>query len=76
MNLAELEAGRAARVISLDNVPVVAKKKLMVMGVLPNTEVKIVRFAPMGDPIQLRVRGFDVAVRKSLATAIEVTTDA
>ncbi len=44
----------------------------MVMGLLPNTEVTLIRRAPMGDPIQVEVRGISLAVRESIASSIEV----
>ncbi|WP_140198561.1 FeoA family protein, partial [Vibrio parahaemolyticus] len=47
-------------------------KKLMVMGLLPNTEVKVIRRAPMGDPLQVEVRGVSVALRETIAQKIEV----
>lgn len=48
------------------------RKKLMVMGVLPNTPVTVIRRAPMGDPLQLEVRGVSLAVRETIANDIEV----
>ncbi|EEZ41461.1 putative ferrous iron transport protein A [Photobacterium damselae subsp. damselae CIP 102761] len=44
----------------------------MVMGLLPHTEVAVVRLAPLGDPLQIRVRGVDIALRKQIAESIEV----
>ncbi|GAK23608.1 ferrous iron transport protein A [Vibrio sp. JCM 19052] len=44
----------------------------MVMGLLPNTEVKVIRRAPMGDPLQVEVRGVSVALREAIAQNIEV----
>ncbi|MEZ8142215.1 ferrous iron transport protein A [Enterovibrio sp. FF113] len=72
MKLSELKPGLTGQVLSLSNVPSIPRKKLMAMGLLPDTEVRIIRLAPMGDPIQVRVRGCDIALRKSLASQIEV----
>ena len=44
----------------------------MVMGMLPNTPVSVIRVAPLGDPLQVRVRGVDIALRKQLAESIDV----
>ncbi len=52
--------------------PAVTRKKLMVMGLLPRTEITVVRLAPLGDPLQVRVRGVDIALRKQIAENIEV----
>ncbi|SFP59966.1 ferrous iron transport protein A [Enterovibrio norvegicus] len=76
MKLAELKPGLSGRVTSLANVPVIPRKKLMAMGLLPDTQVTVVRIAPMGDPIQVRVRGCDIALRLSLAENIEVLNNA
>jgi ferrous iron transport protein A len=45
----------------------------MEMGVVPGVAVRIVKTAPFGDPIQIRVRGYSLAMRKSEAEAIEVS---
>ncbi len=44
----------------------------MVMGMLPKTEVTLIRRAPMGDPLQVEVRGVSIAIRESIAEQIEV----
>ncbi|TOP23835.1 ferrous iron transport protein A [Vibrio parahaemolyticus] len=56
----------------LDGLSSDVRKKLMVMGLLPNTEVKVIRRAPMGDPLQVEVRGVSVALRETIAQKIEV----
>ena len=45
----------------------------MEMGVIPGVGVEVLKAAPFGDPIQVRVRGYSLAVRKNEAAAIEVT---
>ncbi|WP_028024992.1 FeoA family protein [Enterovibrio calviensis] len=76
MKLSELKPGLNGQVVSLSSVPSIPRKKLMAMGLLPDTDVQVIRLAPMGDPIQIRVRGCDIALRKSLANQIEVTANA
>ena len=72
MTLADLPIGTRAKVksVSGDN-PV--SKRLMEMGVVPGVSVRIVKAAPFGDPIEIRVRGYSLAMRRSEAGAIEVT---
>lgn len=72
MKLSELKDGESAKVLAFSNLTLELRKKLMVMGVLPNTDLKVIRRAPMGDPIQVRVRGMSLAVRKNIASEIEV----
>ncbi|KLV11270.1 MULTISPECIES: FeoA family protein [Photobacterium] len=72
MKLSELSCGSEGIVTGMSGLSAATRKKLMVMGVLPNTPVAVVRVAPLGDPIQIRVRGVDIALRKQLAEDIEV----
>ncbi len=72
MKLSKLDNGQTGRIQSLDALDAGTRKKLMIMGVLPNTEVRLIRTAPMGDPLQIEVRGVSLAIRKSMAEQIEV----
>jgi Fe2+ transport system protein FeoA len=46
--------------------------RLREMGVLPGTPVTLVRTAPMGDPIEIKVRGYHLTLRKSEADHVDV----
>ncbi len=46
--------------------------RLMEMGMLPGAVVEVVRLAPLGDPIDLKVRGYHLSIRKHEAGMIEV----
>ena len=48
------------------------KKRLMEMGLVRGTPVEIVRFAPMGDPVDIHVRGYHLSLRLAEAATIEV----
>ncbi|OCH11251.1 FeoA family protein [Aliivibrio fischeri] len=72
MNLAQLESGKKAVVTDMSLLPTDTRKKLMVMGILPHTEIAILRKAPMGNPLQISVRGTSLAIRKNLAEQITV----
>ena len=47
--------------------------RLLEMGLVPGTPVEVVRLAPLGDPMDLRVRGFHLSVRKAEAAHVLVT---
>ena len=47
-------------------------RRLMEMGLLPGTRVEVRRVAPLGDPIELRLRGYALCIRRAEAAAIEV----
>ncbi|WP_165311945.1 FeoA family protein [Vibrio ziniensis] len=72
MKLSDLNDGDRGTVLAMNGLSNEVRKKLMVMGLLPNTEVKLIRRAPMGDPLQVEVRGIALAVRESIASSIEV----
>jgi ferrous iron transport protein A len=48
------------------------RQRLLDLGLIPETEVKFVRYAPMGDPIEIRVGLTNVAIRKSEAETVIV----
>ncbi|MCS7082893.1 MAG: ferrous iron transport protein A [Bacteroidetes bacterium] len=49
-----------------------ATVRLLEMGLLEGTEVQVVRFAPLGDPMEIRVRGYLLSIRRREAEAVEV----
>ncbi len=72
MRLSELKEGESADITAFVNLDSEVRKRLMVMGLLPNTPVTLIRRAPMGDPLQVLVRGVSLAVRSKIAASIEV----
>lgn len=49
-----------------------ARRRMMDMGLVPGSEVKVIRVAPLGDPIEFTVKGYSLSLRKSEARAIKV----
>lgn len=49
------------------------RRRLLELGLLPGTKVTLIRRAPMGDPIELRLRGYSLSIREAEASAVEVT---
>lgn len=72
MKLSELQIGQTANIVNLDALTSDIRKKLMIMGMLPNTQVTLIHKAPMGDPLQVEVRGVSLAIRGQVAAAIEI----
>jgi Fe2+ transport system protein FeoA len=70
-NLADLPVGTAG-VIRSFTAGSRGAMRLREMGLLPGTRVKVVRLAPMGDPIEIDVRGFHLSLRKTEAAEILV----
>jgi ferrous iron transport protein A len=46
------------------------RKRLLAMGLTPGTTFKITRFAPMGDPVEIKIRGFSLTLRKNEAAVL------
>ncbi|MEC7518931.1 MAG: ferrous iron transport protein A [Myxococcota bacterium] len=67
--LADLSVGAEATVVDVRG-PRAVSRRLMEMGVLPGTRVKVVRVAPLGDPIELRVRSYSLSIRRQEAAGI------
>ena len=71
MTLAETPIGQTVRVKEVRGTSRTATR-LMEMGVVPGVAIEIVKSAPFGDPIQLRLLGYSLAVRKSEADIVDV----
>jgi Fe2+ transport system protein FeoA len=71
MLLSEIKKGQKAIVLRLDN-PKKIKKRLENVGVTPGTKIVFIRKAPLGDPIEIKVRDFYLAIRLSDADKIWV----
>ena len=72
MTLTHLPIGTVGRVTSVHGSGRVTRR-LLEMGVIPGVTVQVVKMAPFGDPIEVRVRGYNLAMRRAEADAIEVT---
>ncbi len=72
MILTKLPVGQDARVTAINGQNSVTRR-LMEMGVIPGVSVQMVKTAPFGDPIEIRVRGYSLAMRKNEADSIEVS---
>ena len=71
MTLKDSSAGMVVRIDSVGDSKL--KNRLMTMGLIPGTHVEILRSAPMGDPIAIRLRSYNLAMRKDDAEQIQVT---
>ena len=72
MTLSNLENGAEGKVVAVRGNNAVTKR-LMEMGVVPGVSVKMIKSAPFGDPVEVRVRGYHLAMRRSEADAIEIS---
>ncbi len=70
--LTSLEAGARAVVTEI-KIPVEHRARILEMGLIVGTTVELVRFAPLGDPVEIKVRGYNLSLRKHEAEQILVT---
>ena len=71
MTLDELRPGQECRVVKV-NVGGVTGQRLLDMGLVPETRIKVVRNAPLVDPVDFQLRGYHVSMRHSEARGVEV----
>lgn len=71
MTLKELSPGQQGKVTSIGSTGPI-KRRIMDMGVTPGVEVKVVKIAPLGDPIEVNIRGYELSLRKEEAAQIQV----
>ncbi len=70
--LTQLAVGAKGTVREI-KVPVHQRGRLLEMGLLTGTQVEVVRYAPLGDPIEIKVRGYHLSLRKHEAEMIWVS---
>lgn len=68
--LKEMAVGDVGRVVGFGEGSKAYRKKLLSMGLTPGVEFSVTRYAPMGDPVEIKVRGFRLSLRKAEAEAV------
>ena len=71
MTLKELEIGRSARISSVGGSGAL-RQHFLDMGVIPKAKVKVIKYAPLGDPMEIRIHGYELTLRMDDAAQIEV----
>ncbi|MBR0157806.1 MAG: ferrous iron transport protein B [Clostridia bacterium] len=71
MNLRELKVGQSARILSVGGEGSL-RQHFLDMGVIPGAQVTVVKFAPMGDPMELKIHGYELTLRLADAEKIEI----
>ena len=71
MDLLSLKDGESKKVVGI-NAEYAMKKRLIDMGITRGTVITKVKTAPLGDPIEIKLRGYDLTLRKDEATKITV----
>lgn len=71
-HLGELKIGQIGRVIALHTGNAELKQRLLDMGITKGVTVEIVRHAPLGDPISIKLRGYQLCLRKKDLQQIDI----
>jgi ferrous iron transport protein A len=72
MGLKNLVIGDLAKIVGFEPTGRSYRKKLLAMGLTPGTEFSVTRFAPMGDPVEIKLRGFALTLRKDEASVLQI----
>lgn len=71
MTLRDLKPGESGTVASIgEKGPM--RRRIMDMGVTPGTSIKVIKVAPLGDPIEINIRGYELSLRKDEAQHIVI----
>ena len=69
--LKDVKVGKSATVVKLNGTGAL-RRRIMDMGITKGIEVKVQKVAPLGDPIEITVRGYELSLRKEDAANIQV----
>ena len=69
--LREVQVGNTVKVVRLHGEGAV-KRRIMDMGITRGTEIFVRKLAPLGDPVEVNVRGYELSIRKADAEMIEI----
>ena len=70
--LKDLTPGQSGTVLSVGNRSGSVKRRLIDMGITPGTQIKLTKVAPLGDPLEVTLRGYELSLRKEDAAQIQV----
>ncbi len=72
MNLSNLKPGQQGKILKLESSIGSIRRRLMDMGIIPGEIIKVEKVAPMGDPIEITVKSYNLSLRKNEAKGIEI----
>ena len=74
MTLKELKVGKTGTITAVGGEGIL-RCRLLDMGLIPGTKITVIKIAPMGDPMEVRLRGYELTLRMDDAAKIEVVTE-
>ena len=73
MKLKDLRPGSKGKIVGYSKGSTDYRRRLLVLGATPGVDFQVVRVAPLGDPVEIRVRGSLISVRKDEAEVMQIT---
>ncbi len=70
--LDEVDLNKLCKVVDIQTQNLALRKRILDMGVTPDVQIKVVKVAPLGDPIEVKLRGYSLSFRKQDASSILV----
>lgn len=70
ISLKNLKVGDFGKIVGFDQSGKAYRKRLLAMGLTPGTLFSVTRFAPLGDPVEIKLRGFSLTLRKNEADVL------
>jgi Fe2+ transport system protein FeoA len=70
-NLKDLEPGQKAKIAKISGTSSI-KRRIMDMGLVPGAEIEMERYAPLGDPVEIKLKGYHLSLRKEEAENIVI----
>lgn len=71
MKLSEMKVGECGRITSVLGEGLVVQR-LFEMGLIQGSKIKVMRFAPLGDPMSINIKGYQLSLRKSEASLVDI----
>jgi len=72
IKIKDLKVGESAQIVGYDSRDPAYRSKLLAMGLTRGTELKLLKLAPLGDPVEVKVRGFNLSLRKAEADVLKI----
>ena len=72
VRLDQLQIGQRGRILTVGGDNVALRQHMLDMGLIPGTVVEVTRFAPLGDPMQIKLHSFALTLRLEYASKLEV----
>ena len=70
--IADLKVGDKVKILGFNSGYSAYQQKLLALGLVPNTEFSVTRVAPLGDPVEIRVRNFSLCLRKQEGSILQL----